>query len=160
MNHDCSLRMRWNWGTPASLLAAVALAAGCAGGVVSQTATAPPAAASVTVQVCDSANSSCTGADSLSIAKVRDIAVTANWSNLAAGTHTQTVEVVLPNGDLYQELGTPFSVPDMPNGPQAVVMHIPVAGTWITQRELTGKWNVRLSADGQIFSAQSFELQP
>ncbi|HYN16285.1 MAG TPA: hypothetical protein VES66_10920 [Terriglobales bacterium] len=72
-----------------------------------------------------------------------------NWRN-AAGKHTQQIKFLLPKGETYQIMETKFEG----NGPQSSVL--PVAGTWIQAKELTGRWTVQVYLDGQLVTQSGF----
>src|SRR5713226_695897 len=135
----------------AATLVGATLFAGCTSGTM-QSAVPAALPVSAAVQVCDSAVSSCTGSGAFSLGTVRDLSVQVVWSNAAAGTHTQQLEVLLPTGGLYQTLSSSFEVTENTAGPETVRQTIPIAGTWITQRELTGQWKVQVSLDGKVMA--------
>lgn len=154
------------WMNRLSIIAALGFAAalaGCASGSM-QTPASPanpaPLSASATMVICDSAAPGCAGLTSFSISKVRDLSVTVVWKNVAAGTHTQRLDLLLPNGGLYQTFSSGFVQPAGPSSQLEVKQQIPVVGTWITQRALTGKWSVNVFLDGQNLSTGPLDLQP
>ena len=78
------------------------------------------------------------------------------------GQHTQALEFILPDGNLYQHLEVEFDTATAPTSqgePAAVAVH-PVAGTFITQRFLLGTWMVQVFLDDQFISQASFTLEP
>ncbi|HMD32465.1 MAG TPA: hypothetical protein VKG84_11185 [Candidatus Acidoferrales bacterium] len=145
---------------PAIVLGLYALAAlaGCGGMDSSQVQPVPHLEAEVVL--CNSSMANCTSQESFSVQVVRDLNVMVNWQNLPAGTHTQRVSFVLPSGDFYKAYEKSFAVEDGSNGALTTVQALPVAGTWITQRRLTGAWTVSLELDGQALSTQTFQLTP
>ncbi len=86
------------------------------------------------------------------IDQVHALTAIVNWRN-AAGKHTQQIKFLLPKGETYQIMETKFEG----NGPQTSVL--PVAGTWIQAKELTGKWTVQVYLDGQLVTQSGFIVQ-
>lgn len=67
-------------------------------------------------------------------------------------------ELITPSGDAYQRnVETLFGDVDQL---QPVDFTLPVAGTFIQMRQLTGTWTARLSVNGQVVATQTFELAP
>ena len=91
---------------------------------------------------------------------MRDLSLDVEWQNVPAGTHTQEIALVQPNGVVYQTVSHGFSVPDGTLGSPAMNDIVPVAGTFITQRSLTGQWSVAVSLDGKTIGVQSFQFAP
>lgn len=71
-----------------------------------------------------------------------DLALSASWQNVSAGSHTQKTRWLMPNGDLYRERTQEFSA-------SPVVTTLAVAGTHITDRRLFGAWRVEVVIDNQ-----------
>ena len=144
----------------AALLPAALGLLGCAG--PAQLAGGPPPALSpsAAVSFCDNTAAGCAAAATFSLQSLRDLNVVVNWQNLPAGTHAQTVNVFLPDGNLYQTFETSFEVPEGSPGSMTTGAALPVAGTWITQRGLSGAWNFTLALDGQTMTTQSVQLTP
>lgn len=156
-------RNKHSWMNRLSIIAALGFAAalaGCASGSMQSPASPAPLSASATMLICDSAAPGCSGLTSFSISKVHDLSVTVVWENVAAGTHTQRLDLLLPNGNLYQTFSSGFAQPANSMTQLEVKQQIPVVGTWITQRALTGKWSVSVSLDGQILSTGPLDFQP
>jgi hypothetical protein len=128
---------------------------------------------------CQTSSAQCrsTGA-SFEVGKLRDLYVFVTWPN-TSGTLTQTVEFYLPNGSLYlkrstnfmvrkgQPVARPLSGETLPpeffttsRGVPAVVTLLPVAGTYITQRNLLGTWTVRVLLNGALAATAVFEFAP
>ena len=101
----------------------------------------------------------CTGSGNFSVTTIRDLSLDVEWKNVPAGTHTQQITLVQPNGVVYQTVSHAFSVPDGTIGSPALNDVIPVAGTFIMQRSLTGQWSVEVSLDGATIGKQSFEFE-
>jgi hypothetical protein len=117
---------------------------------------APPPAQAV-ITLCDSSTTNCTPATSFGLQSMRDLQVVVNWQNLVPGTHAQKVSFILPGGDLYQAFEMSFEVA---GGSATTMQALPVTGTWITQRRLTGTWSVALELDGQPVGTQTVLFTP
>ena len=116
---------------------------------------------SVTVFFCTVSDPQCRSSiNSFEVSKVRDLFVFVAWRGVQ-GQHTETMEFVLPNGNLYQRLEVSFDTATAPTsqGDPVAVATLLVAGTFITQRSLLGTWTVRVLLDGQFISQASFTLQ-
>jgi hypothetical protein len=150
---------------------------------------------------CTSAEASCrSNADSFSIDETLDLFVFVTLPGVS-GKHLETVEFVLPDGEIYERRKTLFQIDNAtltlaPSGnaraavvvPQAEAPHLiananiqheagipsllttsraeptlltvlPIAGTYITQRALTGIWQVRVLLDDQLIVAVTVELR-
>lgn len=132
----------------------------CQTGSTSTGGNPPPAVTDATVSFCDDGAESCTPATSFSIDSLRDLVVNVNWESLKPGSHTQMIEVMMPNGGLYQGGQSAFLVPDTSNGALTTTRIVPVAATWISQRHITGEWSVRVSLDGKAITTQTVQLNP
>lgn len=120
----------------------------------------PPAAPSATFSFCDKEAPSCDNETSFSATATRDLEVKVSWQNVPAGSHVQTLEILLPGGNLYQQTQMAFGVAQGSDEPLVAIQTLPVAGTWIQQRHLTGGWMARVSLDGQVIATQTVELTP
>ncbi len=114
----------------------------------------------MTVKLCDTGVAGCTGSGNFSVTTIRDLGLNVEWQNVPAGTHTQQIALVQPNGVVYQTVSHGFAVPDGTVGSPALDDVIPVAGTFITQRSLTGQWSVEISLDGTVIGRQTFQFEP
>jgi len=112
------------------------------------------------LRVCDSGTPNCTGETNFSLGSLRDLQVSADWKNMPGGTHTQEIAFLLPNGVVYQTMSHGFGVAEGTFGAPTISDAMPVAGTYITQRELTGDWTVQISLDGAVVGSQKVQLQP
>lgn len=121
---------------------------------------AMPAAPSATFSFCDNEASGCSGETSFSTAATRDLEVKVSWQNVPAGNHVQTLEILIPSGDLYQQTQMAFGVAQVSTEPLVAIQTLPVAGTWIQQRSMTGEWTARVSLDGQVIATQTVQLTP
>ena len=120
----------------------------------------PPAAPTATFTFCDHEASSCEAGATFSAAATRDLEVEVSWQNVPAGNHVQTLELLAPGGNLYQQTQTAFEAPEGSTDPLVSIQTLPVAGTWIQQRNIMGEWTARVSLDGQVISTQMVELTP
>jgi len=140
-------------------LAAVAFISGCAqsDNPVGSPPTQPLA---MSVKLCDTGAEGCAGSGNFSVTTIRYLGLNVEWKNVPAGTHTQQIALVQPNGVVYQTVSHGFSVADGTIGSPSLDDVIPVAGTFITQRSLTGQWSVEISLDGATIGRQTFQLEP
>jgi hypothetical protein len=120
----------------------------------------PAAQPSATFSFCDKEASGCNGETSFSAAATRDLEVKVSWQNVPAGNHVQTLEILIPGGNLYQQTQMAFVVPQGSTEPLVAIQTLPVAGTWIQQRHMMGEWTARVSLDGQVVASQTVQLTP
>jgi hypothetical protein len=120
-------------------------------------AAAPPTA---TFSFCDKEAAGCSGETSFSTAATRDLEVKVSWQNVPAGNHVQTLEILIPGGNLYQQTQMAFGVTQGSTEPLVAIQVLPVAGTWIQQRHIMGEWTARVSLDGQVVATQTLQLTP
>jgi len=120
----------------------------------------PPAPATATFLFCDKEAPSCDNESSFSTTATRDLEVKVSWQNVPAGSHVQTLEILLPGGNLYQQTQMAFGVEQGSSEPLVAIQTLPVAGTWIQQRHMLGEWTARVSLDGQVVASQTVELTP
>lgn len=113
-----------------------------------------------TLSVCNQTPTGCSTAASYSLGSLRDLAVNVQWSHVPEGTHTATLEVLEPAGGAYQVHNVSFVIAGTNDGSAETHVLVPIAGSWITRRGVTGAWNVRVSLDGQNIGTQSVEFQP
>lgn len=147
----------------ASLILLSFAAANCISGCAqSDTLIGPPVAQplAMTAKLCDTGAEGCSGSGNFSVATIRDLSLNVDWRNVPAGTHTQQITLVQPNGVVYQTVSHGFSVADGTTGSPSLDDVIPVAGTFITQRSLTGQWSVEVSLDGATIGRQTFQFEP
>lgn len=139
-------------------VSSVALLAGCAQGMdpASLGRTVQPVAMSVSL--CDSGANGCIGGTAFQLSVIRDLGVAVDWKNVPGGTHTQQIALVQPNGVVYQTVSHSFAVADNKIGAPKIDDVIPIAGTFITQRNQVGEWTIEVSLDGQTVGQQSFEF--
>ncbi len=142
-------------------LAALAAAALCGCATAGMDSTAAGAALSpvASMSLCNQTPAGCSAAASYSLGSMRDLAVNVQWSHVPEGTHTATFEILQPGDGLYQAQNVSFVADAAAASGQTSVL-VPVAGTWITQRGLTGIWTVRVSLDGTAMGKQTFTLDP
>jgi hypothetical protein len=155
---------RRSWSTALLGCAALCLAAGfsaCQTGMTSGSGgNSPPPVTGATVSFCDDGEGACTPATSFSVASLRDLVINVNWENLSDGNHTQMLEVLQPGGGLYQASQSSFLVSDASQSSLTTKRTLPVAGAWISQRQITGEWSVRVSLDGKAITTQTVQLNP
>ena len=155
---------RRSWSTALLGSAALCLAAGfsaCQTGMTSGNGgNPPPPVTGATVSFCDDGDGACTAATSFSVASLRDLVISVNWENLSAGNHTQMLEVLQPGGGLYQASQSSFLVGGASQSSLTMTRTVPVAGTWISQRRMTGEWSVRVSLDGKAITSQTVQINP
>ena len=120
----------------------------------------PPQVTGATISFCDNGDGACTPATSFSVASLRDLVINVNWENLSGGNHTQMLEVLQPDGGLYQANQSSFLVSDASQSSLTMKRTLPVAGAWISQRRITGEWSVRVSLDGKAITSQTVQLNP
>ncbi|MBI3669994.1 MAG: hypothetical protein HY237_09480 [Acidobacteria bacterium] len=146
-----------------AMVCAILLSAGCAGQTAMTNITPPPPSAvppSAAVSFCDNPAPGCASANSFSVKSLGDLNVFVTWSNAPVGTHAQKLRFFLPNGNVYQAIETSFSVGPGANGTATTVRALPVAGTFISQRLLTGNWRVEVSLDDKVILTQAVRLDP
>jgi hypothetical protein len=103
-----------------------------------------------------------TAGESFAVNRTRDLRILVWWN--VAGQHVQRLELLSPDGSLYQKFVTPFDVDTAKleqHGNQAylpIETMLPVAGTWITDHSLFGAWtvNVYLDEEQTPFKSASF----
>lgn len=149
---------------------------------------------------CETHEPSCrSNADSFSIDETRDLFVFVTLPGVR-GQHLETVEFILPDGEIYQRKTTQFQIGDgglasepkwngqdgevappveashlisnanlqhesgipalltYSRGEATLLTALPIAGTYIAQRALTGIWQVRVLLDDQLLLATTLNL--
>lgn len=141
-------------------ICAVAGMAGCAGASVSNIGPPPvqPQIAA-SISACNKTPDACADAQTFSLAQIRDLAIHVDWKNVPQGTRTQKLEMLDPGGGSYQVLSTSFVEQDGGNGEAQTDSLIPISGSMITQRGITGTWTFRVSLDGQVIATQTITLE-
>jgi hypothetical protein len=127
------------------------------------TITVPPDVLAATVKLCDdeTENPGCTSKDTFSLAQIRDLFIWMNWQGVPTGTHTQELDIFMPQGHaLYVKYSAGFQITDAAKGSATVLSVMPVAGTWITQRQFTGTWEVDVLLDGKPITSKQFDFTP
>jgi hypothetical protein len=86
------------------------------------------------------------GGAHFSPADLGTLVVVVSWRSLA-GAQTQRVELVTPDGSVYQRFTT-----DVTNvyGRARLETPVPVAGTWITESQIFGEWTVNVYLDDHL----------
>lgn len=113
-----------------------------------------------TISFCDGEPTGCLPGAAFSEARTREVVIRTEIENATAGNHTEKMEIVQPDGTVYQETRVGFRVLDGSNEPIPGERAIPMANTWIQQRHVTGIWTVRLSLDGEVLATQQFVVKP
>jgi hypothetical protein len=158
------LNTLWNRRNIFEIAAVLLFAVGSAGCMGSSSASSggppPPLVPGAVFAFCDDGGPDCTPATSFSVASVRDVVIKVSWDNLPAGNHVQTLEIMIPGGGLYQATQTAFLMDGSSSGLFTATRVLPVAGTWIQQRQMTGDWLVRVSLDDQVVASHVVTLNP
>ena len=103
------------------------------------------------------------GDEEFSIAAIRDIFIQTHWTQIQ-GEHIQRIHIYSPDGNIFQKRVVPFSITEklkrqrrkvsgitnmvdvqkakQTKDGQAVVVHFPVSGTWVSQHSMLGTWRV------------------
>jgi len=139
-------------------MAWVLAGAGCANSTQSPGGGGNPT--SMSVSFCSEPGPNCTPANTFSIASLRDLSIVVQWTNVPAGTHTQHLDILEPDGGLYQTFNTSFAIAANSGGSATTTGTVPVAGSWISQRFLSGNWTVQVSLDDQLMGSQVVRLDP
>ncbi len=141
--------------------------AACSSGVLPPLPDPPPpgggppgGGGSAIVIFCDNSNPFCTPSTVFSVSSLRDLFISVVWMDYPAGNHLQTLKIFLPDGNLYQTFETTFEIVGSPTGSLTTVQSLPVAGSYITQRSLTGDWRVEVSLEGQFITGGVVTLSP
>lgn len=87
-------------------------------------------------------------------AELDDLKVLVEWKSLLEN-HAQRIDLVAPDGSLYQSLPRPVTASD--NGAQ-LETRVPVNGTWITRYGLYGTWCVEVFLDQESAPVTSSRL--
>jgi hypothetical protein len=151
-----------NW-LAAAMAAAVLISWGCAGAAMGPAPQMPapqPQPAQASVTICNRTPSGCMSGPSFSLGTLRDLAIDAAWSNVPAGTHTQTTEILEPGGGLFEVKSQAFAIAENSDGTVQTQEIVPVSGTMITQRRITGAWQVRVSLDTTMSVTQTVQVDP
>lgn len=81
--------------------------------------------------------------DHFSAQRLRDVIVVVHWKTLV-GSHTQRLELIAPDGAVYQTFRTSI---ESVTGKATVETLVPVAGSWISDYHLFGTWRVNVYLD-------------
>lgn len=110
---------------------------------------------------------------------LQGLSVCVVWSGLA-GTYAAQLTFVSPDDNVYQTMTLAFVTPEAPatagmvevqgrehevkragwgrDGETVLVATLPVAGTYITQHNLAGRWTVKISLNGRPVDQDHFTL--
>ena len=102
----------------------------------------------------------------LPLASTLDLYVAVDYQNVT-GTHTQAVQVYSPDGSFYQGFNQSVCIDggcitNLPESVGTVAQYwvsLPVAGSYISQYNITGAWRVDLYVDGAKTASASVVLQ-
>jgi hypothetical protein len=83
--------------------------------------------------------------------QLTDVKLVVEWRNLF-GRHQQRLDIIAPDGSLYQSLPSPL----MNRAPVEILL--PVKGTWITRYGLYGAWCVEVFLDQEAEPVTSRRL--
>ena len=118
------------------------------------------------------------GNQEFTLEDIRGLYVCVIWAGLA-GTYAEQLTFVSPDGHVYQTLTQAFATAQAPalgtvevegrryavkpagwgaNGETLVTAALPVAGTFITQYNLTGLWTVKVALNGEPIGQDTFQL--
>lgn len=78
--------------------------------------------------------------------RLRSLLIQVHWKTLV-GAHTQRLELITPDGSIYQTLTTSV---ESARGTAIVETVLPVSGTWITECSLHGRWHVNVYLDDAV----------
>ena len=123
----------------------------------SETAKSGPHAS---ISFCAANAQACTAAASFSAASTKELTIRSWTIGVPAGNHTQTLMILMPNGEEYPETRIGFRVPDGSKDAVPEIRTIPVGELRSTQKRLTGSWMIRLFLDGKLISTDTFEMRP
>jgi hypothetical protein len=120
---------------------------------------APPAV-SATISFCNDGTQDCEPATKFSVAGLRDLVIKVVYANVPPGNHVQQLEILLPGGAPYRVTQGGLLISGTTAGSYSFSRNLPVVGTPISLRQMTGAWSVRASLDGQVVATESVELNP
>ena len=115
------------------------------------------------VSFCNAAQTNCQSQSanfSMTTSNIPDLNIKVDWASVLPGAHSQEIRLVMPNGDLFQRLQDTFMVTTNGNGTATVNRNIPIAGSFISQRQITGGWKVQVSLDGKDKATGDLQLNP
>lgn len=120
----------------------------------------PPPAVSATISFCNDGAENCDPATAFSVASLRDLVITVNFGNVPAGNHVQQLEILLPGGAPYRVTQGGLLIVGTAPAAYSFTRALPVVGTPISLRHMTGAWSVRASMDGHVIASQPVDLNP
>ncbi len=119
--------------------------------------TQPPMTA--TISFCDMVTSNCqSNAGTFTASGTQGVNIAVKWQNTPLGNHTQQIQLLMPDGNFYQEFQAGFLIDSASNGQASITRAIPIAGTFITQRKLLGTWKVQVLLDGAVVNTANLHL--
>jgi hypothetical protein len=132
----------------------------CGGAMTSANGGPPPVVPSAMITLCDDGVSGCPAATTFNVGSTRDVLIKVTWERLSQGSHVQTLEIMMPGGGLYQSTQAAVFTDAPVSGTFQTTWVLPVAGTWIQQRNISGDWMIRVSLDGQVINSQMAQINP
>jgi hypothetical protein len=146
-------------GVVVALAAASALLTGCQtrSTAASETSKAGPRAS---ITFCVANGQACTPEASFSVASTKELTIRAWTIGVPTGNHTQSLVILMPDGEEYPESRVGFRVPDGSKDAIPEMRTIPVADLRSAQKRLAGSWTVRLLLDGKVLATETFEMKP
>jgi hypothetical protein len=133
---------------------------GCGGAMTSANGGPPPVVPSAMITLCDDGVSGCPAATTFNVGSTRDVLIKVTWEGLSQGSHVQTLEIMMPGGGLYQSTQAAVFTDAPVSGTFQTTRVLPVAGTWIQQRNISGEWMIRVSLDDQVVNSQMVQINP
>jgi hypothetical protein len=115
------------------------------------------------VSFCNAAQTNCQAQSanfSMATSNIPDLNIKVDWASVLPGPHSQEIRLMMPNGNLFQRLQDTFMVAANGNGTATVNRNIPIAGSFISQRQITGGWKVEVSLDGKAKATGDLQLNP
>lgn len=119
---------------------------------------AGPPPVTMSVSFCEDRGSACSPSSSFSLNALRDLNVVVQWQNLPEGMHLQTLNMLLPDGGIYETFETTFEVTDSTGDTITVAKPVRIVGTWARQRNVVGNWQAQVSLDGELMGTQEVQL--
>jgi len=115
------------------------------------------------VSFCNAAQTNCQSQSatfSMATSNIPDLNIKVDWASVLPGTHSQEIRLMMPNGNLFERVQDTFMVGSNGNGTASVNRNIQIAGSFISQRQITGGWKVEVSLDGKVKTTGDLQLNP
>ncbi|HTV60224.1 MAG TPA: hypothetical protein VMJ93_15235 [Verrucomicrobiae bacterium] len=117
-----------------------------------------PVSPTAVISLCDDAVAGCPPTTSFSLSTIRDLVIKVDWYGVSPGNHAQELKVILPQGGALEASQTGFLVNPAGGNEFSSLRKVPLAGTWVTQREEIGIWSVQVSLDGAPIATQTVDM--